>query len=108
MANRVAPAPSDADNPSGSFTLAAATIGASVFADSMSARATQRPLQMPDIRLQAHPTAKTIDQSPCFWEESIYDGLGVTTPGGLEIFGGEHLDARPHLMQRPSKEVFET
>ena len=35
--------------------LPLATIGATVFADSMSARATQSPLTMPDIRLQAHP-----------------------------------------------------
>ena len=38
--------------------LPVATIGASVLADSMSARATQSPLTMPDIRLQALPSCQ--------------------------------------------------
>jgi len=55
MATRVAPTPNDADNPSGSFTPAARSDWRFGVADSMSARATASPLQMPDIRLQASP-----------------------------------------------------
>ena len=43
--------------------LPLATIGAAVSADSMSARATQSPLQMPDIRLQAHPRCQHLSIS---------------------------------------------
>jgi hypothetical protein len=46
-------------------------------ADSMSARAIESSLKMPDIRLQAQaPVAKKIDQSLALRRESIYDGLG--------------------------------
>src|SRR5271166_6521046 len=55
MAPRVAPAPFDADNFSGSCTLAACSDWRFGVADSMSARAFTSPLQMPDIRLQASP-----------------------------------------------------
>ncbi len=55
MAPRVTPTSLDADNNAGSSTLAACNDWRSDDADSMSARATTSPLQMPDIRLQAYP-----------------------------------------------------
>jgi hypothetical protein len=46
--------------------LPLATIGAAGSADSMSARAITSPLQMPDIRLQAHPTCRNYRSVPSF------------------------------------------
>src|SRR3972149_10897285 len=63
MATRVTPTELDADNSSGSLLLAARNDWRSSDADSMSARATQSPLQMPDIRLQAQPYPPTLSIS---------------------------------------------
>jgi hypothetical protein len=52
---RVTPTPTNADNPSGSCTLAACIDWRPGDADSMSARTIESPQQMPDIRLQAQP-----------------------------------------------------
>ena len=45
--------------------LPLATIGAAGSADSMSARAIMSPLQMPDIRLQAHPNCHNYRSTSC-------------------------------------------
>ena len=78
MAPRVNPTPIDADNPSGSSTLAACIDWRTGDADSMSARANTSPLQMPDTLVPGgdttaglHPKAKTIDQFLVLGEESI-------------------------------------
>jgi len=54
MATRVTPTPIDADNSSGNFVSAVRNDCRFGDADSMSARATQSPLKMPDIRVQAY------------------------------------------------------
>lgn len=70
MATRVTPTELDADNSSGSLSLAACNDWRRSDADSMSARATPSPLQMPDtsvpldgIRLQAQPYPPTLSIS---------------------------------------------
>jgi hypothetical protein len=52
------------------------SVGAWVFADSMSARTTQSPLKMPDIRLQAHPL--------CHNYRSISSFVGGVHIGGVK------------------------
>lgn len=73
MANRVHPTPHDADNYAGSLP-AARNDWRRGDADSMSARDSTIPLQMPDIRLQAK-SRKAINLGCSFYlrEESIYD-----------------------------------
>ena len=64
MATRVIPTLTDADNSYGSFMPAARNDWRFGDADSMSARAIQSPLQMPDIRLQAYPSLPQPPISP--------------------------------------------
>jgi len=72
MAPRVTPTPYDADNFYGSFTLAARSDWRFGDADSMSARASTIPPQMPDIRLQAHPYPPDLSISFLSWVGSPY------------------------------------
>jgi len=73
MANRVHPTPHDADNYAGSLP-AVRNDWRRGDADSMSARDSTIPLQMPDIRLQAKSRAPIkIGCSFYLREESIYD-----------------------------------
>jgi hypothetical protein len=63
-------------------------IGAAGSADSMSARAIVSPLQMPDIRLQAHPTCRNNRSASC-------------RPGGVHI-----RRVRRHSTYRFAEEAF--
>ena len=72
MAPRVTPTLNDADNPSGSNMPAACSDWRFDDADSMSARATTSPLQMPDIRLQVYPLSPWLMIKLLFWEQSPY------------------------------------
>src|SRR2546426_5672005 len=67
MAPRGRPTPFDADNSSGSYTPAACIDWRFGVADSMSARVSTNPHQMPDIRLQASPQRppQSISFFPC-------------------------------------------
>jgi hypothetical protein len=74
MATRVQPTAHDADNNAGTDRSAVRNDWRSADADSMSARDTTIPPQMPDIRLQA--TTRSAIKSDCLSylrEESIYD-----------------------------------
>jgi len=74
MATRVQPTAHDADNNVGTACGAARNDWRSADADSMSARDTTIPPQMPDIRLQA--TTRPAFKPDCLSylrEESIYD-----------------------------------
>jgi hypothetical protein len=77
MATRVHPTAHDTDNNAGTARSAVRSDWRSADADSMSARDTTIPLQMPDIRLQVttQPTIK-IDWLSYLREESIYALLG--------------------------------
>jgi hypothetical protein len=78
MATRVQPTAHDADNNVGTACGAARNDWRSADADSMSARDTTIPLQMPDIRLQA--TTRPAFKPDCLSylrEESIYDLLAL-------------------------------
>src|SRR3989304_4882588 len=77
MAPRVAPAPLDADNSAGSFTLAACNDWRCGVADSMSGRTITSPLQMPDIRLQPQPFLPSLSISLFLFGGSPYTRLGV-------------------------------
>jgi hypothetical protein len=72
---QVTPTPLDADNPAGSSMRAACSDWRFGDADSMSARATESSLEMPDIRLQAQPRVQKIGQSLSLRAESIYERL---------------------------------
>ena len=72
MAPWVTPTPNDADNFYGSFTLAARSDWRFGDADSMSARASTSPHQMPDIRLQAQPSPPDLSISFLSWVGSPY------------------------------------
>ena len=72
MAPRVTPTSNDADNSSGSSTLAVCIDWRFDDADSMSARTTTSPLQMPDIRRQAYPLLLSRLIILLFWERSPY------------------------------------
>lgn len=73
MATRVIPTARDADNYPGNARIAAPSDWRRADADSMSARDTQLPHQMPDIRLQviSRPAIKS-DCLSYLREESIY------------------------------------
>ena len=78
MAHRVAPPARDADNTVGNARIAALSDWRRVDADSMSARDSKIPLQMPDIRLQAlSQHAIKPDRLSYLREESIYALLGA-------------------------------
>jgi hypothetical protein len=73
MANRVTPTARDADNYAGAGNRAACNDWRRADADSMSARDTPVPLQMPDSRLQA--ISRLTTKKDCRFylrEESIY------------------------------------
>src|SRR5438128_11172546 len=72
MAPRVAPTPFDADNSSGSCMPAACNDWRFGVADSMLARVSLNPHQMPDIRLQASPQQPLLSISFFPWRGSPY------------------------------------
>src|SRR6266581_8138398 len=76
MAPRVAPTSFGADNSSGSCMPAACNDWRFGVADSMSARVSLNPHQMPDIRLQASPQRPPQSISFFPWRESAYKRLG--------------------------------
>ena len=77
MATRVIPTARDADNNAGNARIAAPNDWRRADADSMSARDTKLPHQMPDIRLQAIPRSPIkSDRLSYLREESIYELLG--------------------------------
>ena len=81
MATRITPTARDADNNAGTVCSAAPNDWRSADADSMSARDTTIPPQMPDIRLQA--TTRSAINSDCLSylrEESIYVVRGLAAP----------------------------
>ena len=82
MAPWVTPTPNDADNFYGSFTLAARSDWRFGDADSMSARASTSPHQMPDIRLQAQPSPPDLSISFLSWVGSPYIKLDPCLPDG--------------------------
>jgi len=94
MAPRVIPTSIDADNSSGNFTSAARNDWRFDDADSMSARATTSPPQMPDIRLQAIPSLLNRSISFLIGERSPYRRLGARASTGLLAF-----DRRCHTSQ---------
>ena len=77
MATRVVPTSLDADNPAGSFTLAACSDWRTEVRRFHFGTGLLEPTSMPDIRLQAHPLATTIDQPLASRGESIYEWNGL-------------------------------
>ena len=96
MAPRVFPTPIDADNPSGSFTLAACIDWRTGDADSMSARATTSPHQMPDIRLQAQPLPPDLSISFLSWVGSPYLRVRPHSSSGAMHLWAHELDSLRH------------
>ena len=93
MANRFTTALDDAGNSSGSSSVVRSDWHSGV-ADSMSARDTQLPLQMPDIRLQVFPQAKEkISSATC--RGSPYKRVRVRVSRSISLVVSSAV-AHPH------------